>query len=195
MKPLFGRKVVIASHNPGKVKELHAILRPFNIEVLGASDMNLEEPVEDGDSFEENARIKALYTSNETGLVAISDDSGLVIPALNGAPGIYSARWAGPEKNYQRAMNLIKEQLGSNEKKAYFTCALAVALPSGSCSTFVGHVFGVLSFPPRGTKGFGYDPIFQPDGFSETFGEMDPRQKHTISHRAKAFEKLQIAFL
>lgn len=195
MQPLFGQKLVIASHNPGKVRELRAILNTFDIEVLGAADMDLEEPAEDGDSFEENARIKAMYACNGTGLAALSDDSGLVVPALNGAPGIYSARWAGPEKNYQRAMTLIEEQLGSKAKNAHFTCALALAFPSGSCVTFVGQVFGLLTFPPRGTNGFGYDPIFKPQGFSNTFGEMDPHKKHTMSHRAMAFAKLRDKFL
>lgn len=191
---LAGQKIIVASHNAGKVEEMRAILRPFELEVITASEIGLKEPVEDGDSFEANARIKAISARDSTGLAAISDDSGLVVPALGGLPGIYSARWAGPEKNYHKAIILIREQLGSLNKNAHFTCALAVALPSGACSTFLGQVFGQLAFPPRGTRGFGYDPIFQPTGFSETFGEMEAEKKHSISHRARAFTKMQHDF-
>ena len=191
---LVGQKIIIASHNAGKVEEMRTILEPFELEIIAASEIGLKEPVEDGNSFEANARIKAISARDSTGLAAISDDSGLVVPALRGSPGIYSARWAGPEKNYQKAIMLIKKQLGSLSKNAHFTCALAVALPSGACSTFLGQVFGQVAFPPRGTKGFGYDPIFQPDGFSETFGEMEAEKKHAISHRARAFAKMQGQF-
>jgi XTP/dITP diphosphohydrolase len=192
---LVGQKIVVASHNAGKLRELRTILKPFDVEIVGAAELGLKEPVEDGDSFEANARIKATSARDSTGFTAISDDSGLVVPALKGSPGIYSARWAGPESNYYNAMMLIEEQLGSLDKNAHFTCALAVALPSGACCTFLGQVFGQLCFPPRGERGFGYDPIFQPAGFSETFGEMEPEIKHTISHRAQAFGKMQCKFL
>ncbi len=191
MALLSGQQVIIASHNPGKVREMRAILAPLNLKVIAASDMQLKEPVEDGDTFAANAEIKATSASRSTGLPAIADDSGLVVPALNGCPGIYSARWAGPEKNYTKAINLIKTRLGNLSKNAHFTCALTVSIPSGICQTFIGQVFGRLTFPSRGTKGFGYDPIFIPDGYSETFGEMDQNTKHAISHRSQAFNQLR----
>ena len=195
MELQLGQKMVVASHNPGKVRELQAILQPLHVEIISAAVMGLEEPLEDGHSFEDNARIKAEFATSATGLPSIADDSGLVVPALNGSPGIYSARWAGPDKNYQKAMLLIQKQLGHLDKKAHFTCALAIALPSGLCPTFIGHVFGKLSFPPKGQNGFGYDPIFVPDGFEETFGEMQPEKKHSISHRAAAFAQMRHALL
>jgi len=170
---------------------MRAILAPFKLKLVAAEEMELEEPTEDGDTFAANAKIKATSASRSTGLTAIADDSGLVVPALNGSPGIYSARWAGPEKDYTKAINLIKTRLGNLSTKAHFTCALTVAPPSGTCHTFIGHVFGRLTFPARGTKGFGYDPIFTPDGYSETFGEMDQNTKHAISHRSQAFKQLR----
>ncbi len=191
MALLSGQRVIIASHNPGKVREMRAILAPFKLKLVAAEEMELEEPTEDGDTFAANAKIKAASASRSTGLTAIADDSGLVVPALNGSPGIYSARWAGPEKDYAKAINLIKTRLGNLSTKAHFTCALTVAPPSGTCHTFIGHVFGRLTFPARGTKGFGYDPIFTPDGYSETFGEMDQNTKHAISHRSQAFKQLR----
>jgi len=186
-----GQRIIIASHNPGKVREIRAILAPFKLKIITAVEMQLKEPTEDGDTFAANAEIKATSASRSTGFTAIADDSGLVVPALNGSPGIYSARWAGPKKNYTEAINLIKTRVGNLSKDAHFTCALTVAPPSGICHTFVGHVFGRLTFPARGTKGFGYDPIFIPDGYSETFGEMDQNTKHAISHRAQAFHQLR----
>tara|TARA_Y100000588_G_scaffold373275_1_gene446874 strand:+ start:563 stop:1087 length:525 start_codon:yes stop_codon:yes gene_type:complete len=170
---------------------MRAILAPFKLKIIAAGDMHLQEPVEDGDSFAANAEIKATAASQSTGLTAIADDSGLVVPSLNGSPGIYSARWAGPEKNYVKAIDLIKTRIGSLSRNAHFTCALTVASPSGRCHTFIGHVFGQLTFPPRGTKGFGYDSIFLPEGYSKTFGEMDQNTKHSISHRSQAFKQLQ----
>lgn len=170
---------------------MRAIFAPFKLKVIAAAEIRLEEPIEDGDTFAANAEIKATRACRSTGLTAIADDSGLVVPALNGSPGIYSARWAGPEKNYTEAIKLIKTRVGNLSKNAHFTCALAVAPPSGICRTFIGRVFGKLTFPPRGTKGFGYDPIFIPDGFSETFGEMDQKTKHSISHRSQAFRQLR----
>ena len=186
-----GQRIIIASHNPGKVREIRAILAPFKLKIITAVEMQLKEPTEDGDTFAANAEIKATSASRSTGFTAIADDSGLVVPALNGSPGIYSARWAGPKKNYTEAINLIKSRVGNLSKDAHFTCALTVAPPSGICHTFVGHVFGRLTFPARGTKGFGYDPIFIPDGYSETFGEMDQNTKHAISHRSQAFKQLR----
>ena len=188
---LSNQQVVIASHNRGKVREMRAILAPFDLKVIAAVDMQLDQPIEDGDSFAANAEIKAATACRSTGLAAIADDSGLVVPVLNGSPGVYSARWAGPEKNYAKAMELIKTRVGDLSKNAHFTCALCLALPSGICHTFLGHVFGQLTFPPRGTKGFGYDPIFIPDGYSETFAQMDQDIKHSISHRSQAFSRLR----
>ena len=186
-----GQRVIIASHNPGKVREMRAILAPLKLKVVAAAEMQLAEPLEDGDTFAANAEIKATSACSSTGLTAIADDSGLVVPALNGSPGIYSARWAGPDKNYARAIDLIKTRIGDLSRDAHFTCALAVAPPSGICHTFVGHVYGQLTFPPRGTKGFGYDSIFRPNGYAETFGEMDQNTKHSISHRSQAFKQLR----
>jgi len=186
-----GGKLVIASHNPGKVREIGALLRPFDADVVSAGDLGLPEPVEDGDSFIANAVIKATAAAKGSGLPALADDSGLAVSALDGDPGIYSARWAGPEKDFGLAMKKVEEALGdATDRSAHFVCALALAWPDSHVETFEGMVHGNLVWPPRGTHGFGYDPVFLPEGETEAFGEMDPDRKHAISHRADAFRKL-----
>ncbi|MSO72131.1 MAG: RdgB/HAM1 family non-canonical purine NTP pyrophosphatase [Rhodospirillaceae bacterium] len=189
-----GGKLVVASHNLGKVREIRELLAPFAAEVVSALDLNLAEPEETGDTFVTNAELKALAAAKTAGFPALADDSGLCIDALNGAPGIYSARWAGPSKDFGVAMGRIERVMtGKKNRRASFVCALALAWPDGYCETFEGKVTGLLSFPPRGTKGFGYDPIFIADGHSVTLAEMEPRAKHAISHRADAFQKLVAA--
>ena len=184
-------RLVIASHNAGKVREIAELLAPFGVDVVSAGELGLPEPVEDGDSFIANAVIKAKAAAGASGLIALADDSGLSVTALNGDPGIYSARWAGPEKDFGIAMKKVEDALGdAPDRSAHFVCALALAWPDGHVETFEGTVDGTLVWPPRGTHGFGYDPVFLPDGGSETFGEMDPDRKHAISHRADAFHKL-----
>lgn len=185
-----GDRLVVASHNPGKVREIEALLAPHAIAAVGAAALGLPEPEETGASFEENAALKARAAAEASGLPALSDDSGLVVPALGGAPGIYSARWAGPEKDFRSAMKRVRRELGETDKAAHFVAVLALAWPDGEVETFRGEVHGRLVWPPRGDSGFGYDPIFVPDGYDMTFGEMDPEEKHRISHRARAFEKL-----
>jgi XTP/dITP diphosphohydrolase len=189
-----GGRLVIASHNPGKIVEIGALLAPYNIEALGAAALGLEEPEETGATFEENAELKARLAAEASGLPALADDSGLVVPALGGAPGIYSARWAGPGKDFGAAMERVRRELQDKDRSAHFVAVLALAWPhkddGGRVEIFRGEVHGRLTWPPRGTRGFGYDPIFIPDGYSETFGELDPARKHTISHRARAFENL-----
>lgn len=189
-----GGKLVIASHNPGKVREIAALLRPFDAEVISAGDLDLPEPVEDGDSFIANAVIKAKAAANGAALPALADDSGLAVTALNGDPGIFSARWAGPGKDFSAAMQKVEDALGdAKDRSAQFVCALALCWPDGHVESFEGTVAGTLVWPPRGTHGFGYDPVFLPDGGTETFGQMDPDGKHAISHRADAFRKLVAA--
>jgi len=184
-------KLVVASHNKGKVREIEDLLRPLGFEIVGAE--GLAEPEETGATFEANAILKARAACDATGLAALADDSGLSVSALGGAPGIYSARWAGESKDFARAMARVERELGPRDPSAKFVCVLALAEPGREVKTFRGEVHGRLVFPPRGTKGFGYDPIFVADGMSETFGEIDPGLKHAISHRAKAFEKFVAA--
>ena len=184
-------RLVIASHNQGKVREIGELLAPFGIKTLSAGDLDLPEPVEDGTSFKANAEIKALASALASGLPALADDSGLEVHALNGDPGIYSARWAGPGKDFTVAMQKIMELLsGKEDKGANFTCALTLAWPDGHMETFEGKVFGNLTWPMRGDKGFGYDPVFVPTGHTATFAEMDAADKHAMSHRADAFKQL-----
>jgi len=185
-----GGRLVIASHNPGKIVEIGDLLSLFNVEAIGAGALGLPEPEETGTTFEENAELKARLAAEASGLPALADDSGLVVPALRGAPGIYSARWAGPDKDFRVAMERVQRELGDNDRAAHFVAVLALAWPDGQIDTVRGEVYGRLTWPPRGERGFGYDPIFIPDGYDETFGEMDPVHKHRISHRARAFEKL-----
>lgn len=189
-----GGRLVVASHNPGKVREINDLLRPFGVEAISAGDLNLPEPEETGSTFAENAILKATAAAEASGLPALSDDSGLAVNALDGAPGIYSARWAGPEKNFGIAMKRVNTELaGKDDRRAQFICALCLAWPDKHVEVFEGRVDGVISWPPAGTKGFGYDPIFRPDGHTITFGEMEPEKKHAMSHRARAFEQLVAA--
>ncbi len=189
-----GGRLVVASHNPGKVREIDDLLRPFDIEAIAASVLCLPEPVEDGLTFEANAILKAEAAATRSGLPALSDDSGLTVASLDGAPGIYSARWGGPEKDFRHAMLRVHEEVGDNpDRSAQFVCALALAWPDGHIETFLGTVGGTLVWPPRGDCGFGYDPMFTPVGYGKTFGEMDQAHKHEISHRADAFRKLVAA--
>jgi XTP/dITP diphosphohydrolase len=192
---LDGPSLVVASHNPGKVVELAALLSPFGIAAVSAAELGLEEPEEHGASFAANARLKAEAAARASALPALADDSGLEVAALGGAPGIHSARWAGPEKNFAAAMARIERELAGADSTARFVCALALCWPDGHCEAFEGTVEGRLVFPPRGKRGFGYDPIFVPDGDERTFGEMDPAEKDRISHRADAFAKLTAACL
>ncbi|MCA0199212.1 MAG: RdgB/HAM1 family non-canonical purine NTP pyrophosphatase [Proteobacteria bacterium] len=189
-----GGKLVLASHNQGKLREIRELLAPFNADVISAGELGLPEPEETGLSFVANAELKALAAAMGAQMIALSDDSGLAVDALNGAPGIYSARWAGPQKDFDLAMRKIQTNMGGSPiKTARFICALTLAWPDGHCETVEGKVEGTLTFPPRGPHGFGYDPIFIPDGFDITFGEMDPAKKHEMSHRADAFRKLVAA--
>jgi XTP/dITP diphosphohydrolase len=189
-----GGQLIVASHNPGKVREIDDLLRPFDATPVSAEKLGLPEPVEDGLTFEANAILKAEAAATRSGLPALSDDSGLAVAALNGAPGIYSARWAGPAKDFLHAMQRVQDEVGSiSDRSASFVCALALAWPDGHIETFEGTIDGDLVWPPRGARGFGYDPMFQPRGFGETFGEMDQTQKHEISHRAAAFRQLVAA--
>jgi XTP/dITP diphosphohydrolase len=187
-------RLVIASHNKGKLTEIDDLLRPFRIEVVGAGALGLPEPEETGDSFEANASLKAHAAAEASGLPALADDSGMVIPALGGGPGIYSARWAGPRRDFSLAMRTVEDRLrGKVDRRAYFVAVLALAWPDGHAEVFRGEAHGVLIWPPRGDKGFGYDPMFQPDGDTRTYGEIEPAEKHRISHRADAFRKLVTA--
>ena len=188
-----GAQLVVASHNAGKVREIKALLGPHGILPVSAGDLGLPEPEETGTTFAANAELKALASAKGSGHAALADDSGLCVDALDGAPGIYSARWAGSTKDFRVAMNRIHDELRHKSlttSKAHFVCALTLALPSGEMQTFQGEVHGALTFPPRGERGFGYDPIFIADGMTQTFAEIDPAQKHAMSHRARAFDKL-----
>ena len=191
MARLFiGDRLVIASHNQGKVDEITALLAPFAINTVSAAALGIAEPEETGDSFEANAALKAEAAVAASGLPAIADDSGLVVCELRGAPGIYSARWAGPAKDFRVAMQRVHRELGDRDRSAQFVAVLALAWPDGDLELFRGEVAGKLVWPPRGERGFGYDPIFVPEGGVATFGEIDPAQKHRISHRARAFAKV-----
>lgn len=187
------KTIVVASHNPGKVREIAELLQPFAVKVTAAAELQLDEPEETGSTFAENAAIKALAGAGKAGLPALADDSGLVVPALDGAPGIRSARWAGEQRDFRLAMRRLEEALGDRDPSAHFTAALVLAWPDGHMECFEGKVFGRLVWPGRGDRGFGYDPIFLADGRDLTFGEMEPAEKHGISHRAVAFKKLVAA--
>ena len=188
---ITGGRLAIATHNAGKLVEIAELLRPYRIETVGAGALGLPEPEETGTTFEANARLKAEAAARASSLPALADDSGLAVAALGGAPGIYSARWAGPKKDFVAAMQRVERELANKpDRRAAFVAALALAWPDGHVEIFRGEVHGTLVFPPRGTHGFGYDPIFVPEGGHETFGEMTPAAKHAISHRARAFAKL-----
>ena len=191
-------RLVIASHNQGKVVEIADLLRPLEIDIVGARELGLDEPEETGQTFIENAVLKAELAAKAAQLPALADDSGLVVNALGGAPGIYSARWAGPEKDFDHAMRRVSEALllGSNpDRSCSFVCALALAWPDGHTESFEGRVNGSVTWPARGQNGFGYDAIFTPLGQQQTFGEMNPSDKHAMSHRADAFAQLLSACL
>jgi XTP/dITP diphosphohydrolase len=186
-----GGKLVIASHNAGKVREIGALFAPFDVEILPSADLGLSEPEETGATFLANAELKARIAASAAGTPALADDSGLVVPALDGAPGINSARWAGPGRNFVPAIARVKKELGrKKDRQAAFVCVLSLAWPDGHAESFEGRAEGVLVFPPRGEKGFGYDPIFQPTSYQITYGEMEPAAKLAINHRADAFKKL-----
>jgi XTP/dITP diphosphohydrolase len=190
-----GARIVAATHNPGKARELAALLED-RFQVAPASELGLAEPEETEQTFAGNALIKARAAADACGLIALADDSGLSVTALDGAPGVYSARWAGPSRDFRHAMALVEQRLadtGSEDLSAWFTCALALAWPQGPAVVVEGRVDGALTFPPRGDKGFGYDPIFLPEGGRLTFGELEPAAKDKLSHRSRAFAKLKAA--
>jgi XTP/dITP diphosphohydrolase len=198
----IGERLVIATHNPGKLREITALLQPLGIACVGAKELELPEPEEIGNSFADNADLKAREAADLSGIPALSDDSGLCVDALHGRPGIFSARWAEDEqgkRDWLRAMERVWAEAQATEPDAppaaHFACSLAIAWPNdGQAETFDGRVDGILVWPPRGDKGFGYDPMFVPVGHDRTFGELDPELKHRISHRADAFRKLVQAF-
>jgi len=191
-----GARLVVASHNQGKLREISGLLAPFGVEAVSAGALGIPEPEETGATFEENALLKAEASAKASGLPALSDDSGLCVAALDNAPGIFSARWAGPGKDFLLAMKRVENELrakGLETSPAHFVCVLALAFPDAPPQIFRGEVHGTVSFPPRGKNGFGYDPIFTATGMHETFGEMEPARKHAMSHRAGAFRKLVTA--
>jgi XTP/dITP diphosphohydrolase len=186
-----GGKLVIASHNQGKVEEIAALLAPFGADVISAGALGLPEPEETGDSFIANALLKAHAAATAAGCPSLADDSGMAVTALDGAPGIYSARWAGPQRDFRMAMTEVENKLrGHADRSGQFICALALAWPDGHAETVQGVIDGQLVWPPRGENGFGYDPVFLPAGHAMTFGQMSPSEKHLISHRADAFRQL-----
>jgi XTP/dITP diphosphohydrolase len=206
-RPISGR-IVIATHNPGKLAEMRDMLSTYGVEAVSAGDLKLAEPEETGKTFAANARIKAIAAAKAASMPAFADDSGLAIDALDGAPGIHSARWAGPDKDFRRAMNEVQTQLikqgakAPERRRAHFVSALCVAWADGHLEEFEARVNGTVVWPPRGDKGFGYDPLFLPDGHTRTFGEMSAEEKHGLpprgqglSHRARAFLKLAEACL
>ncbi|MGH6855039.1 MAG: RdgB/HAM1 family non-canonical purine NTP pyrophosphatase [Aestuariivirga sp.] len=192
-RKLAGGRLAVATHNPGKLSEIADLLAPHGVVAVSAGALGISEPEETEDNFAGNAKLKALHTALASGLPALADDSGLCVDALGGEPGVHSARWAGPRKDFAMAMRNVEEKLqamGVPARTAHFISALCIAWPDGHCEIFEGRVDGSLVWPPRGKQGFGYDPMFVPDGFAMTFGEMDPAQKHSLSHRARAFRKL-----
>lgn len=192
-----GARLVVATHNPGKARELAQIL-DGRFDIVSAGELDLAEPEETEATFAGNALLKARAAADASGLIAMADDSGLSVAALDGAPGVYSARWAGPGRDFAEAMTKVEarlEEVGADDFSAWFTSALAVAWPQGPAVVVEGRIDGTLTFPPRGEKGFGYDPIFLPEGYDLTFGELEPALKDGISHRARAFAKLKAALL
>ncbi|MEW5424538.1 RdgB/HAM1 family non-canonical purine NTP pyrophosphatase [Amorphus sp. 3PC139-8] len=204
VRPFTEPELVVASHNAGKVREIRELLASFPISILSAGDLGLPEPEETGTTFAQNAQLKACAAAQASGKPALADDSGLSVNALDGAPGIYSARWAGPDKDFARAMRNVEEELRAKgatkpeARGAKFVCVLALAWPDDHVEIFPGEIAGTVIWPPRGTQGFGYDPIFLPEGFDRTFGEMSAEEKHgwrpgettALSHRARAFKAL-----
>ncbi|HCQ54622.1 MAG TPA: non-canonical purine NTP pyrophosphatase, RdgB/HAM1 family [Brevundimonas diminuta] len=197
LKLIKGMRLVAATHNPGKAREIEALL-DGHYTIVTAGELNLPEPDETESTFVGNAMLKARHAAQASGEVALADDSGLSVAALDGAPGIYSARWAGPTKDFALAMKKVEqrlEEIASTDRRAWFPSALAVAWPDGPCVVVEGRIDGELVFPPRGDRGFGYDPIFRPEGSELTFGEMDPVEKEALSHRARAFARLKAALI
>ena len=197
-----GMRLVVASHNPGKVREIFELVAPHGLSVISAGELGLPEPEETGTTFAQNAQLKAVVAARGAALPSLADDSGIEVEALGGAPGIYSARWAGPAKDFAVAMRRVADELetrgawtASPGPRANFTAALCLAWPDGEMASFEGKVWGHLIWPPRGSKGFGYDPMFVPEGHTLTFGEMEPHAKHAISHRARAFQQFAGACL
>ena len=182
--------IVIASHNPGKIKEMLPFIKKLNTKIYFAKDFKLKEPKEDGSNFIENALKKSRYVNNKTKKVSIADDSGLVIPSLQGKPGVFSARWAGKKKDFNQAMKKVNNLLYKKKTNAYYISVLAISWNKKKEEIFIGKIFGSLTWPPRGNLGFGYDPIFIPKGYSKTFGELSNKVKNNISHRVIAFKKL-----
>ena len=195
MPRLTGR-LVVASHNAGKVREIAALLAPLGVEALSAASLGLPEPQETETTFAGNAALKARAAAEASGLPALADDSGLEVAALGGAPGVHSARWAGESRDFASAMARVRDEMQARkatDRSARFVCALALATPSGRVDVFEGEARGEIVWPPRGDKGFGYDPIFEPQGYTRTFGEMSHEEKLPLTHRARAFEKLVAA--
>lgn len=196
IRTLANQKIVIATHNAGKLEEFAQLLKPHGVSTVSAGELGLAEPAETGTTFVENARIKAEFAVKATGLVTIADDSGLCVEALDGAPGVYTADWAGPQRDWMLAMTRVNDELSAHgavtpeQRRAEFACTLLVKWPDGHERMFEGRAPGHLTWPPRGTLGHGYDPIFVPRGLSQTFAELDPAAKNLISHRALALEKL-----
>ena len=199
MRRLETKTIVVASHNAGKIAEIRDLIGPLGFEARSAADLAFAEPDETGTTFIANAELKAMQAADLSGLPALADDSGLCVEALNGDPGIFSARWAGEDKDFGLAMQLVWDAIQAKGPDvghdAHFVCALALAWPDGHVEVFEGRVDGTISWPPRGTKGFGYDAIFQPNGHTVSFGEMEPEQKHAMSHRADAFAQMVAAVL
>lgn len=191
MRKFEGDKLVIATHNKGKLREFQTLLGPHVKSIISAGDLGLPEPIEDGASFAENAALKARAAAEASGSIALADDSGLCVNALYGAPGVYSARWAGQEKDFLFAMQRVHNEIGGNaDRSGFFICVLALAWPGGPTETVEGRVDGTLVWPPRGSRGHGYDPMFVPHGEARTFGEMEAHEKDALSHRGKAVREL-----
>lgn len=191
-----GTRLVLASHNRGKLAEIAELLGPHGIEAISAGELGLGEPDETEPDFAGNARLKARAAATASGLPALADDSGFCVAALGGAPGVVSARWAGPGRDFSVAMARVEREMGNAaDRRAWFISVLCLALPDGRATCFTGRVDGAVSFPPRGTHGFGYDPIFVPEGDRRTFGEMRPEEKEAISHRSRAFRAFAAACL
>jgi len=191
-----GSRLVLASHNRGKLREIAELVAPHGIDMVSAGDLGLPEPDETEPDFVGNARLKAVAAASAAGLPALADDSGFCVAALGGAPGVYSARWAGPGKDFAAAMARVnREMAGCEDRRAWFVCVLCLAWPDGEAASFMGRVEGEVVWPPKGTAGFGYDPIFVPLGGMQTYGEMAPAAKHVSSHRARAMAQLSAACL
>ena len=191
-----GSRLVLASHNKGKLREIAELMAPHGVHAISAAALGLPEPEETAPDFAGNARLKALAAARGAGLPALADDSGFCVAGLGGQPGVLSARWAGPEKDFAAAMARVQAELGdAADRRAWFVCALCLAWPDGETATFLGRVEGNFTWPPRGGHGFGYDPVFTPAGGSQTYGEMAPAEKHASSHRARAMAQLVAACL